>query len=152
MDAAAELGSTRFSLRMEMSRLTRDGTAELVSRGQILRHERGQGNIHFSCFQLTTCRTGNLPRFIHTLAIRVTIHTYMSGVTKCQLAGRGKMSRYPVLFLGVPFLTPKQDGIPLFGDAPALKNAPKLRIERSLPCAREARAALAKSISRQVTQ
>ena len=32
-----------------MSRLARDGTAELVSRDQILRHERGQGNIHFSC-------------------------------------------------------------------------------------------------------
>ena len=54
MDATAELGrnlvSTRFSLSMEMSRLTRDGTtAEPVSRDQILRHERGQGNIHFSC-------------------------------------------------------------------------------------------------------
>ena len=34
---------------MEMSRLTRDGTAEPVSRDQILRHERRQGNIHFSC-------------------------------------------------------------------------------------------------------
>ena len=34
---------------MEMSRLTRDGTAEPVSRGQIRRHERGQGNIHFPC-------------------------------------------------------------------------------------------------------
>ena len=34
---------------MEMSRLTRDGTAETVSRDQILRHERGQGNIHFPC-------------------------------------------------------------------------------------------------------
>ena len=41
--------STRFSLSMEMSRLTRDGTAEPVSRDQILRHERGQGNIHFPC-------------------------------------------------------------------------------------------------------
>ena len=41
--------STRFSLSMEMSRLTRDGTAEPVSRGQILRHVRGQGNIHFPC-------------------------------------------------------------------------------------------------------
>ena len=53
MDAAAELGSnpvsTRFSLSMEMSRLTRDGTAEPVSRDQILRHARGQGNIHFPC-------------------------------------------------------------------------------------------------------
>ena len=53
MDAAAELGrnpvSTRFSLRMEMSRLTRDGTAEPVSRDQILRHAREQGNVHFPC-------------------------------------------------------------------------------------------------------
>ena len=41
--------STRFSLSMEMSRLTRDGTAETVSRDQIFRRERGQGNIHFPC-------------------------------------------------------------------------------------------------------
>ena len=40
---------SRFSLSMEMSRLTRDGTAEPVSRDQILRHARGQGNIHFPC-------------------------------------------------------------------------------------------------------
>ncbi|CAN0459801.1 unnamed protein product [Ascophyllum nodosum] len=32
-----------------MSRLTRDGTAVPVSRDQILRHERGQGNINFPC-------------------------------------------------------------------------------------------------------
>ena len=53
MDAAAELGrnpvSTRFSLNMEMNRLTRDGTAEPVSRDYILRHARGQGNFHFPC-------------------------------------------------------------------------------------------------------
>ena len=40
---------TVFSLSMEMSRLTRDGSAEPVSRDQILRRERGQGNIHFPC-------------------------------------------------------------------------------------------------------
>ena len=34
---------------MEMSRLTRDGTAESASRDQILRHVRGQGNINFPC-------------------------------------------------------------------------------------------------------
>ena len=34
---------------IEMSRLTRDGTAEPVSRDQILRHARGQGNIIFPC-------------------------------------------------------------------------------------------------------
>ena len=48
MDAAAELERnpevrTRFSLSMEMSRLMREGTAELVSRDQIPRHEREQG-------------------------------------------------------------------------------------------------------------
>ena len=32
-----------------MSRLTRDGTAEPVSRDQIIRHARGQGNINFPC-------------------------------------------------------------------------------------------------------
>ena len=32
-----------------MSRLTRDRTAEPVSRDQILRHPRGQGNVHFPC-------------------------------------------------------------------------------------------------------
>ena len=32
-----------------MSRLTRDGTAESVSRDQILRCVRGQGNVDFPC-------------------------------------------------------------------------------------------------------
>ena len=32
-----------------MSRLTQDGTAEPVSRDQILRHARGQWNIKFPC-------------------------------------------------------------------------------------------------------
>ena len=64
MDAAAEIGRNpvskhQFSLSMEMSRLTRDGTAEPVSRDQIIRRERGQGNIHFPTVQLTTCRIGN---------------------------------------------------------------------------------------------
>ena len=32
-----------------MSRVTRDGTAEPVSRDQILRHARGQENFNFPC-------------------------------------------------------------------------------------------------------
>ena len=48
--------STRFSLSIRMSRLTSDGTAEPLSRDQILRRERGQGNIVFFPFQLTTSR------------------------------------------------------------------------------------------------
>ena len=46
MDAAAELGRNPVS---KHQRLTRDGTAEPVSRDQILRHARGQGNINFPC-------------------------------------------------------------------------------------------------------
>ena len=38
-----------ISLSLEMSKLTRDGTAEPVSRDQILRHAREQGKIHFPC-------------------------------------------------------------------------------------------------------
>ena len=34
---------------MDLSRLTRDGTAGPVSRDQILRHARGRGNINFPC-------------------------------------------------------------------------------------------------------
>ena len=53
MDAVAKLGrnpvSTRFDLSMEISRLTRDGIAQPVLRDQILRRERGQGNIYFPC-------------------------------------------------------------------------------------------------------
>ena len=58
--------STRFSLSMEMSRLTRDGTAEPVSRDQILRREDGE-NIFFPV-QLTTSRIGKFTWFIHTFA------------------------------------------------------------------------------------
>ena len=56
-----------------MSRLTRDGTAEPVSRDQILRHARGQGNIIFPV-QLTTSRISNLTRLIHTLLYVMAIH------------------------------------------------------------------------------
>ena len=59
-----------------MSRLTRDGTAESVSRDQILRHARGQGNIIFPV-QLTTSRIGNLTRLIHILLYVMTMHRYI---------------------------------------------------------------------------
>ena len=44
-----EESRTRFSPLMEMNRLTRDGTVEIISRDQIYRCEQGQGNIHFPC-------------------------------------------------------------------------------------------------------
>ena len=54
MDVAAAIGGNpvtkhRFSLSTEMRRLTRDGTAETVSRDQTLRHKRGQGKHIFPC-------------------------------------------------------------------------------------------------------
>ena len=50
-----------------MSRLTRDGTAEPVSR-------HGNRGIFIFPVQLTTSRIGNLTRLIHTLLYVMTIH------------------------------------------------------------------------------
>ena len=72
-----------------MSRLTRDETAEPVSRDQIFRRERGQGDIHFPC-QLTMSRIDSHTRLIHTLAICVTIQgqsLWVNGVQKIQHRG-----------------------------------------------------------------
>ena len=52
-----------------MSRLTRDGTAEPVSRDQILRHARRQGNVHFPC--------SADHEQDHPLLYVMTIHTYI---------------------------------------------------------------------------
>ena len=54
MDAAAELGRnpvSKHQIQPEYGdgQAERDGTAEPVSRDQILRCERGRGNIIFSC-------------------------------------------------------------------------------------------------------
>ena len=52
MDAAAELGRnpvSKHQIQPEYGRLTRDRTAEPISQDQILRRERGQGNIYFPC-------------------------------------------------------------------------------------------------------
>ena len=56
--------------------LTRDRTAEPVSRDQILRRERGQGKIHFPCSTDHEQRTiGNHTRLIHTSLKVLIIHT-----------------------------------------------------------------------------
>ena len=77
--------SPRFSMDMEMGRLMRDGTAEPASRDQILRRERGKGNIPFPCSadheQIWQPYPVN-----HTLAICVTIYTYIHPA--------GKQERY----------------------------------------------------------
>ena len=57
-----------------MNRLARDETAEPVSRDQIIRREKGQGNTDCSV-PLTSSRIDSLVRLILALAICVTIHT-----------------------------------------------------------------------------
>ena len=54
MDAAAEFGrnpASKHQIQPEYGdeQADADGTAEAVSRDQILRHARGQGNIRFPC-------------------------------------------------------------------------------------------------------
>ena len=81
--------------------LTRDGTAEPVSRDQILRHARGQGNIHFTCSadheqDWQPCPVDPYSAICddHTYIIHTCIHTYMRGVTKRTPLGGG--IEYPV--------------------------------------------------------
>ena len=61
---------------MEMSKLTRDGTAELVSRDQILRREREQRIIHFPCSAAD--HEQDYVRAIHT---NIVLHTHTAVVT-----------------------------------------------------------------------
>ena len=62
---------------MEMSRLTRGGTAEPVSRDQILRHARGQGNINFSCSADHEQDWQLYPVDPYSATYVMTIHTYI---------------------------------------------------------------------------
>ena len=57
-----------------MSRLTRDGTAELVLRDQILKRERGQENINIP-YSADHEQDTSTARLIHTLLEVMTIHS-----------------------------------------------------------------------------
>ena len=66
-----------------MGGLTLDGTAEPVSRDQILRPERGKGKNILSV-QLTTSRIGNhhtdrlMPNLVYVMTLHTYIHTYIN--------------------------------------------------------------------------
>ena len=67
-----------------MNRLTRDGTAEPVSRDQILRHARGQGNVHFPCSADHEQDWQPYPvdpysAIIYVMTIHTYIHAYLGG-------------------------------------------------------------------------
>ena len=79
-----------------MSRLTRDGTAESVSRDQISGTNADRQILIFPV-QLTTSRTGNLTWLIHTLAICVTIHDVLRGECGLYTTERAIEHSYPDL-------------------------------------------------------
>ena len=58
-----------------MSKLTQDVRAEPVSRDQILRHARGQGNIHFPCS--ADHEQDWLPHPVHPYSAMCDEHTYI---------------------------------------------------------------------------
>ena len=94
MDAAAEIGrnlvnkNRRFSLSMEMSTLTGDGTGRPnPSHETKFSGANADREIFIFSVQLITGRIGNLTRLILTLAICVTIHTHIHTKTREQ-AGR----------------------------------------------------------------
>ena len=57
-----------------MSNLTRDGTAEPVSRDRLLRHEHADREIFIFPVQLTTSRVGNLTR-LNRSGLKVAVNT-----------------------------------------------------------------------------
>ena len=62
---------------METSRLTRDGTTDPVSRDQILRRERGQGNFHFPCSvgHVQDCQPYPVDSYSSYMCDHIYIHT-----------------------------------------------------------------------------
>ena len=80
MDAAAELGNpvSKHEIQPEYGDEQADGTGlPNPSRETKFSGANADREIFIFPVQLTTCRTGNLNRLIHTLAICVTIHEYV---------------------------------------------------------------------------
>ena len=66
---------------MEISKLTRDGTAEPVSRDQILRHERGQRIIHFPCSAADHEQDWQPCPVVRAIHTNIVLHTNTAVVT-----------------------------------------------------------------------
>ena len=66
---------------MEMSKLTRDGTAEPVSRDQILRRERGQRVIHFPCSAADHEQDWQPCPVVRAIHTNIVLHTHTAVVT-----------------------------------------------------------------------
>ena len=64
-----------------MSKLTRDGTAEPVSRDQILRRERGQRIIHFPCSAADHEQDWQPCPVVRAIHTNIVLHTHTAVVT-----------------------------------------------------------------------
>ena len=64
-----------------MSKLTQDGTAEPVSRDQILRRERGQRIIHFPCSAADHEQDWQPCPVVRTIHTHIVLHTHTAVVT-----------------------------------------------------------------------
>ena len=64
-----------------MSKLTRDGTAEPVSRDQILRRERGQRIIYFPCSAADHEQDGQPCPVVRAIHRNIVLHTHAAVVT-----------------------------------------------------------------------
>ena len=64
-----------------MSKLSRDGTAEPVSRDQILRRERGQRIIHFPCSAADHDQDWQPCPVVRAIHTNVVIHTHTAVAT-----------------------------------------------------------------------
>ena len=109
MDAAAELGRNPVSKHQiqpeygdEQTDVGRDCRTRLARPNSQARTNADRGIFIFPV-QLTTCRTGNLTRLIHTLAICVTIHTYIDTFDRFTIMER--LSEDAVLWVGAAGLT-----------------------------------------------
>ena len=66
---------------MEMSKLTRDGTAEPVSRGQIIRRERGKRIFHFPCSAADHEQDWQPCPVVRAIHTNIVLHTHTAVVT-----------------------------------------------------------------------
>ena len=64
-----------------MSKLTRDGTPEPVSRDQILRRERGQQIIHFPCSAADREQDWQPCPVVRAIHTNIVLHTHTAVVT-----------------------------------------------------------------------
>ena len=79
-----------------MRKLTRDGTAEPVSRNQILRRERGQRIIHFPCSASDHEQDWQPCPVVRAIHTNIVLHTHKAGRPGSSEVPRNPLTRWDV--------------------------------------------------------